>query len=46
MEARPKGPSAFVAPGGKIKLFKMEQVNFEVVKLTFEERTGPLKFAG
>ena len=38
MEARPKGPSAFAAPGGKKQMvveksFKMEQVNIEVVKL-------------
>ena len=48
MEARPKGRSAFAAPGGKNKWllkkgFKMEQVNIEVVKLTPEERTGSLK---
>ena len=35
-----------VKTNGCRKKFKMEQVNFEVVKLTPEERTGPLKFAG
>ena len=45
MEARPKGPTALAAPGGKKQMvvensFKMEQVNIEVVKLTPEERTG------
>ena len=45
MEARPKGPSAFAAPGGKNKSlskksFKMKQVNIEVVKLTPDDRTG------
>ena len=45
MEARPKGPSAFAAPGGKNKWlskksFKMKQVDIEVVKLTPDDRTG------